>query len=551
MSYQQLPGIEFAHRIYPTAFRLRADDLHYVQTDYKTAIDDTHSGNVHAKNLHWVIENIMLLPFKFCSMSFALIGTPYPGKDKDAAKWKQNVTRVIACAAFVLSLAPAIASLLISLGLRMISHPYRPAFRYYVVRGATEPPPPALSVNRPLHAWSVNLSLTPSTWVNRSNDMRDPMERTREIIDCIMNEKNDAPEMIFVQEGWNEDCVRELVTSLTNWGDGYKYVVHDVAPGFFGMGSGCLVLSKYPIKTVTFDRFRDMTWQHRLPPRGILGVVIGTAAGPLKISNVHLQSLSGEARRQVRIKQIDQIEAVVNAEHDVEHLIVGDFNTDRVDEEGNIDVEEGHVETHLLNKFKDTHDNQRPPQHQPWVEKDNQKMGTIGLPAPTGVWVKGCCLQEDYPRNVYGTMCWFDTQNMDTCRLDRAVHLPLSNVTATSEIRRWAHGKTGDHAPHSPPSDHGILDLRIYTKEDPLLTGDMGTAFRADKGIGDRTRVVPRNRTASTAGAPPPSAALRSAPNGSSKTDRRPGGTDVKVPLPGLGDRKQRRRTGADPFADD
>ena len=97
------------------------------------------------------------------------------------------------------------------------------------------------------------------------------------------------------------------------------------------LNSGLSVWSRYPLRVLSFERFRNLTSVDRLADKGFLAVEVGARGAGLIVVNTHLQATYdyrdvhyGVARAQVR-----QILDWLDAHHRARPaLVVGDFNYD-------------------------------------------------------------------------------------------------------------------------------------------------------------------------------------------------------------------------------
>lgn len=456
--------VDTAHCFYPDRYVFYCDQKTLNAVASKEYV--RHSSLLAAK-VHWIINNVLLVPFKLCQRGYAHMSMPCPGENKEWPLWEQDAIRIASLFLFIITLPLAIASLIIAMPLRALAHQYRPVLQYYKTADLNLEPLPKLDK---FHVRTANLSLTPSCWVNVTNDLRDPIDRAEELADSILGEKN-SPDVIMVQEGWNEDAAEVFCKKLSKV---YPHILHNICPGLGGMDSGYIVLSKHAPKEVKFERFHDMTWQHSMPCRGILSVTFDTQDGPLTLYNLHTQSLWGAERSAVRNRQFAQLDRRVTEDRrrradlhlrPSHQFILGDLNTARVREDRIIDRHEADNVIMLNNILEDPywndHDDRggRTSQSR-FLDEDNDRMKRL-LDYPTGTFVYGCCPDVEIENNLYGTSRWFNEQRMTPlCRLDYILNPKASEFTAEIHLRRWVLTKPTQSA----SSDHAFVDGIIHRR---------------------------------------------------------------------------------------
>lgn len=422
----------------------------------------THSSAL-AQKVHRLSE-LILYPTRFTLQRIARIIQPAPGNRSRALR------RISSTAWTVLGIPFGAAALAAGLPLRALDHCFRPPFSYMKAPNAQEPR--ALEDRKVLHIRTHNLGLVPTS-LSTLNDLSDPLERARTILNWIVEGSN-QPDIIFFQEVFHEDAQRLLCEGLAA---AYPYILHSICPTFLGLSSGYCVASKFPIDEIEFHRFHQMIGPEKLSQRGILRVRIPAEGGFLDLFALHAQAIQGKRRAKVRLAQYAQLEAMVAASDSAFKVILGDFNTSRLTLEGadNLDPP-GQSEAAVYKALQESYDDIFLEDHD---ELGNRTKGARlftddPLPEPTGSWAFGpqetagtalkkwaCGVKRKRGASnrpvTWGTPEWQREQPACTARLDYILLPKESRLKGRAEVRRTE--VPSDAA--SAPSDHLAVDALI------------------------------------------------------------------------------------------
>lgn len=136
-------------------------------------------------------------------------------------------------------------------------------------------------------------------------------------------------DLIAFQEVWTQDTARRLEVA------GRRAGLRQAWPGG-GSSGGLLILSRYPIDEVSFERFalrgeaeRIATNLEYLSGKGFAVVRVSTPAGPLLVVNTHLHARYSKiaAHRHVPHRTVQAIQMASSFHHRSEPIVaMGDFN---------------------------------------------------------------------------------------------------------------------------------------------------------------------------------------------------------------------------------
>jgi len=451
-----------------------------------------------AEILHKAGETL-LLPARWHMQSLAKIVVPLPGAHKESSL-KSLTSRVCAIALAILTLLPALVSVVIAFPLRMISHRYRPAIGFIHSPSSQQIPLPSLTPEQPLHIRSHNVALVTNT-MSTLGDLRNPLTRAQEIADSLKKDPH-QPDIICFQEAFHEEASHLLCDQLKHQ---YPYIIHSVAPHVFGFNSGHMIASKYPLEQVDFHRFSNMIGPETASPRGILRVKLKTASGtPLLLYAVHLQASLGEARATARHEQLTMIHQMMKndkiTDSSAMQILVGDFNIAHItpwgddllkpagqSEEKNVQALQSLFEDLYL-KDHDPATGKRTKGSPYYLSSDNQLLSQ-SLVEPSASWYSGplktpplpykMLMKKDlanYKRplpqksaipvtgGLWGTTKWKEQQPATTSRFDYVL-LPKEQgpraLDGLVEIRR----SLVPPSAQSASSDHLPVDARLWIKK--------------------------------------------------------------------------------------
>lgn len=504
---------------FPSAALSYADDYE-VQIDEQqlnsiaTPAFTTHRNRL-AEGLH-ELSQICLIPWR---KSLQLIGSAFqsrPGANKEDVSILQSrpiriMIGFIGLVGWLASVALAIVTSPIHL-LALIGYKSRPAVSYIKAnKVAQKTLAPAMTKDKPLHVRTHNVGFVLET-MSITGDLRPVRDRAHELADAVLNDEN-QPDIIGFQETFHVDASRIFCDKLK---DKYPYIISSVLPTVSGFNSGAMFVSKYPIVGVHFHCLKHNLGVERLAPKGILRVTIATENGHINIYNVHTQALLGKERAESRLKQLQQIKQIMQADFAKEghpQLLMGDFNTSTLTAWGEDNIRDSNPEAatqkYLFDNFHDIflqdHDRltgKRKEGSAPrFLPADNKKMGLDEkpLPEPTGSWYIGPFAttttflassvfkhkekdrqEHKYeapsvvpvdPAVAWGTTKWRQSQPANTARFDYVFFPKHKNdakqdgkssaeyvLNGVAEIRRVVVAEKAQSA----PSDHLPVDVLVW-----------------------------------------------------------------------------------------
>ncbi len=334
----------------------------FIQSTYRT-----HTS-VAAEWLH-LVSAWLVWPMSLVTRGIGYVVEPTPGANKKLSNQTKLLIRSTALLAAVIGLLPSAVFLVFGLILRLIDHPFRPEAHFLVTGNLSdyENNPIALTHEQSLHIRTHNVAFVPPI-VRVITDIRNPVTRAAELVRFILGDPK-QPDIICFQEAAlsNEDALKALVTGIAPV---YQFIIHDVKHSRWGLTSGAMVASKYPIKYEGFYLFDHMVPGDKKAPRGILKASLNTTAGTVMLYNIHTQSLLGYDRAQARLAQIQDVYRLVIDDcakygPSFHPIVLGDFNTSRITHWGEDNLTPPHqaeasvlhyLSAHFEDPFLNNHD---------------------------------------------------------------------------------------------------------------------------------------------------------------------------------------------------
>jgi hypothetical protein len=168
---------------------------------------------------------------------------------------------------------------------------------------------PAFTMESQLHIFHMNMGMGPD-YKNSIDGLKPAKSRANQFIAWVDAHKMHGlekalPEIMLLQEVFDKGAEKIICEKLKK---NYPYIIYNVAPHFLNMSSGQLILSQYPLRSVSFEVFNHMPFPDNITaPRGILKCTIKTQQGILELFNVHTAPLLSEKRCAARKANMEQI----------------------------------------------------------------------------------------------------------------------------------------------------------------------------------------------------------------------------------------------------
>ena len=143
----------------------------------------------------------------------------------------------------------------------------------------------------------------------------DQVNRAFELSDMIVKNQFD---IIFLQECFDKKCIKIVVDKLK---DIYPYMILPQNIGTI-INSGLLVLSKYPLSNIDFQKFPKLVGADRLASKGFTKFDINIDS--IIISAMLLHQQAGDTKKRSIIRK-DNLSMIYSNKTDI---IGGDFNTE-------------------------------------------------------------------------------------------------------------------------------------------------------------------------------------------------------------------------------
>lgn len=121
----------------------------------------------------------------------------------------------------------------------------------------------------------------------------DQVNRAFELSDKLMDNKFDV---IFLQECFDKKCIRIVVGKLK---DLYPYIILPQNIGTI-INSGLLVLSKYPLSDIDFQKFPKLVGADRLASKGFAKFNINVDSNIVSDMLLHQQAGDSKKRSDIR-----------------------------------------------------------------------------------------------------------------------------------------------------------------------------------------------------------------------------------------------------------
>lgn len=168
---------------------------------------------------------------------------------------------------------------------------------------------PAFTSESPIHIFHMNMGMGPD-YKNSIDGLTSAKSRAEQFIAWVDAHKMHGlekalPEIMLLQEVFDKGAEKIICEKLKK---NYPYIIYNVAPHFLNMGSGQMILSQYPLGSVSFEVFNHMPFPDNITaPRGILKSTIKTKQGSLELFNIHTAPLLSKKRCAARKANMEQI----------------------------------------------------------------------------------------------------------------------------------------------------------------------------------------------------------------------------------------------------
>jgi exonuclease III len=146
-----------------------------------------------------------------------------------------------------------------------------------------------------------------------ANGVRPTRDRIKELADTLLEKDDD---IICLQEIFEIDATAYLSDKLK---EKYPYIVCNVDPRIFGIGSGLMIASKYPIVKADFWKHADRGGMDMFANKGTLAVKIKPSVNQtLLVFTTHLNAEAGsneqfpEGEKSYRESQLEQLKVQVD-----------------------------------------------------------------------------------------------------------------------------------------------------------------------------------------------------------------------------------------------
>lgn len=130
--------------------------------------------------------------------------------------------------------------------------------------------------------------------------------------------KSNNFDIILLQECFDKKCIKIIVEQLKSI---YPYIIEPIRV-CTPINSGLLVLSKYPLSDVKFQKFDKLVGADRLASKGFVSFTIDVCG--LKISSMVLHQQAGDSKKRSRIRE-NNLSLISDNKTDI---MCGDFNTE-------------------------------------------------------------------------------------------------------------------------------------------------------------------------------------------------------------------------------
>lgn len=131
-------------------------------------------------------------------------------------------------------------------------------------------------------------------------------------------------DVLVLQEVFHRRARKRLCSILDST---YTYKTARGPVSFWGVPSGVLVFSKYPITEHRFKPFKRATGSDRMARKSVVRTEIEVNGKPLEIYGTHMQAGGGGKRKRIRQNQLNAIQTfALNGNDSVPQIFAGDFN---------------------------------------------------------------------------------------------------------------------------------------------------------------------------------------------------------------------------------
>ena len=136
--------------------------------------------------------------------------------------------------------------------------------------------------------------------------------------------KKSDHDILVLQEVFHRKARKKLISELQ---EKYPYATMRGPSSFWGVSSGVLILSRFPIEKTNFIAFRKATGSDALAKKGVMKANIRIGNELVQVYGTHLQAGGGEKRHKIRQRQLNVIRRFMAHEEDSTiQILAGDFN---------------------------------------------------------------------------------------------------------------------------------------------------------------------------------------------------------------------------------
>lgn len=182
-----------------------------------------------------------------------------------------------------------------------------------------------------LRTFSYNTHLFFNTVVELGpHTVFDDAARLRKIAERVLSE---SPDIVGFSEVWANSSKDRFKTLMSEM---YPYSAFDGNTNLTELGSGLLLLSRFPIKTSTFTKYTLLAGADFFSQKGFILATVDTGAGDLMVALTHTQADEGVLEVQARKSNIKQLVAGIAAwtANTTPAVLLGDLNIIGEDADG-------------------------------------------------------------------------------------------------------------------------------------------------------------------------------------------------------------------------
>ena len=162
---------------------------------------------------------------------------------------------------------------------------------------------------------------------------RQEYEDSRRLNGIITQVQNLAPDIVGFSEVWANNSKKKFISGLQSQ---LPYSVWDKNEEWDELGSGLLLLSRFPLSNVSFTKYNRLSGIDSKSEKGFLMATAEIGSQKLLIAHTHTQAENSNAAIEARKNNINQLHSSISsaADYSMPVILLGDLNITGENESG-------------------------------------------------------------------------------------------------------------------------------------------------------------------------------------------------------------------------